>query len=210
MSDSDDCTLSESARQALQEFLAEQALANVDGQSSVEENWQLSQFWYNDQTSERLAMECLSAIESKDCGLIGCLCCPSVYDKIMEIDPKRGTYAWLFEFDRRFAAQNRQFVFYDYRSPVDLPATYKASCSVVIADPPFLSEECLLKVITTAKFLTTERIIFCTGVSMEKILTSHLKVQRCRFLPQHHRKLANEFRCYANYPTIYLDDEKEE
>uniref|UniRef100_A0A5S6QJH2 Protein-lysine N-methyltransferase n=1 Tax=Trichuris muris TaxID=70415 RepID=A0A5S6QJH2_TRIMR len=209
MSDSDDCTLSEDTRKALQEFLDEQASAGAVDRAFVEEDWQLSQFWYNDRTSELLAKECLSVAGSEDSRLIGCLCCPSVYDKIVQIDPIGGQRARLFEFDRRFATQKRQFTFYDYRNPTDLPDTYRASCAVVVADPPFLAAECLRKVVTTAKFLSVGPVIFCTGVSMEGILTSLLEVKRCRFVPEHTRKLANEFRCYANYSTVHLDAESE-
>ena len=37
------------------------------------------------------------------------------------------------------------------------------SFDVVVADPPYLSEECLQKTAQTINFLAKEKIILCTG-----------------------------------------------
>ena len=55
------------------------------------------------------------------------------------------------------------FQFYDYKEPLDLPLDLKQSFDIVIADPPFLSEECLCKTAVTVKFLAKEKILLCTG-----------------------------------------------
>ena len=61
------------------------------------------------------------------------------------------------------------FQFYDYKEPLNLPLEMKQSFDIVIADPPFLSEECLCKTAVTVKFLAKDKIILCTGKLTEKI-----------------------------------------
>jgi len=68
------------------------------------------------------------------------------------------------EFDRRFAHFGDSFVFYDYNEPVALPSDLKGSFDLVVVDPPFLSEECLRKTAQTVHYLTTKKILLCTGV----------------------------------------------
>lgn len=71
----------------------------------------------------------------------------------------------LFEFDRRFKAFGPSFQFYDYNEPETIPDEYLGAFSVVVADPPFLSEECLKKVAVTVKKIVEKngKIILCTG-----------------------------------------------
>ena len=70
----------------------------------------------------------------------------------------------LLEFDRRFEIHGNNFVFYDYKEPLALPETLqKETYDLVVADPPFLSEECLRKTAETIKFLAKGKILLCTG-----------------------------------------------
>lgn len=71
----------------------------------------------------------------------------------------------LFEYDDRFAVHGSDFIFYDYKSPLSIPRELASSFDLVIADPPFLSEECLTKTAVTIKFLMKEKIILCTGTN---------------------------------------------
>ena len=71
----------------------------------------------------------------------------------------------LLEYDQRFQIYGKNFVPYDYRQPLNLPAELvKHSFDLVIADPPFLSEECLQKTAQTINYLTQGRILLCTGI----------------------------------------------
>lgn len=70
----------------------------------------------------------------------------------------------LFEFDKRFAIYGEDFVSYDYNAPLDIPQNFGGKFDVVVADPPFLSEECLTKTAITVKFLAKHKIILCTGL----------------------------------------------
>ncbi|XP_066400904.1 EEF1A lysine methyltransferase 1 isoform X3 [Molothrus aeneus] len=151
MDDDDDIPqLSSHTLAALQEFYLEQQQRegmktsqgfNQYSIGSIEEDWQLSQFWYSDETASCLAKEAV------------------------------------------------------------LAAGKGGSFDVVIADPPYLSEECLQKTAETIKYLTKGKILLCTGAVMEEQAAKHLGVKMCKFIPKHSRNLANEFRCYVNYAS---------
>lgn len=208
MSDSEDDDipqLSSHALAALQEFYAEQkqlAIPGRDGKYNagvIEENWQLSQFWYSQDTALRLAQEAVAA--AGEGGRIACVSAPSVYQKLRELHREDIT-AYIFEYDRRFAVYGEEFVFYDYNNPLDLPGRIpEHSFDIVVVDPPYLSEECLRKTSETVRFLTRGKILLCTGAVMEEQAAQLLGVKVCKFIPEHSRNLANEFRCYVNYDS---------
>ncbi|NWX95716.1 EFMT1 methyltransferase, partial [Nothoprocta ornata] len=171
MDDDDDIPqLSSQALAALQEFYLEQEqregvkTSQGSGQysvGSIEENWQLSQFWYSEETASYLANEAIAAA-GKD-GKIACVSAPSVYQKLKE-QQGPAVSACILEYDRRFAVYGQEFVFYDYNSPLSLPASLLPhSFDIVVADPPYLSEECLEKTAETVKYLTKGKILLCTG-----------------------------------------------
>ena len=93
---------------------------------------------------------------------IACISAPTAYKKIREIKPSNCDVKCL-EYDERFKVFGEDFQFYDYKEPLDLPLDLKQSFDIVIADPPFLSEECLCKTAVTVKFLAKEKILLCTG-----------------------------------------------
>lgn len=94
---------------------------------------------------------------------IACISAPTAYKKIKQIKPITCEVICL-EFDERFNIFGTDFVFYDYREPLKLPTELKNEFDVVIADPPFLSEECLTKMALTMKYLGKEKLILCTGI----------------------------------------------
>lgn len=77
----------------------------------------------------------------------------------------------LFEYDKRFEVYGRDYIFYDYNSPLNIPGHLKNYYDLVVADPPFISEECLEKTAITIKFLAKNKIILCTG----KLLFSFIR-----------------------------------
>ena len=135
--DNEPLTLSADTFAALNEFYQEQdardreredvlrEAANQDSQSlsmdSFTEDWQLSQFWYDDATSDALARECVRA--AGEGGRVACVSCPSLFFALRRLFPgdEDKDRARLFEFDKRFAKVGQQFVFYDYKSPLDIP-----------------------------------------------------------------------------------------
>ncbi|KAL7865762.1 hypothetical protein SRHO_G00110090 [Serrasalmus rhombeus] len=219
MSDSDDDApqLSAAALAALQEFYAERmtetkqeqpALTDSYTVGSFKEDWHMSQFWYSDETAARLAEEAIQQAGKQ--GRIACVSTPSVYQKLKQLESQREDESHcvssvLFEFDRRFTAYGHEFVFYDYNNPLCLPEhILPQSFDVVIADPPYLSEECLSKVAITVKYLTKGKILLCTGAIMEEHAGKLMGLKICSYLPKHSHNLANEFRCYVNYDSSLL------
>lgn len=80
-----------------------------------------------------------------------------------------GSILKLLEFDRRFESFGEDFLFYDYNDPLNLPAEWEHYFDVVVADPPFLSEECLTKTSQSIKYLTKNKIILCVGKYLFRI-----------------------------------------
>ncbi|XP_018427516.1 PREDICTED: protein-lysine N-methyltransferase N6AMT2 [Nanorana parkeri] len=208
--DDDVSQLSVHTLAALQEFYAEQEQReslkvgpeyDQFSVGAVEEDWQLSQFWYDNETALCLAKEALEA--SGENGRIACVSAPSIYQKLKGL--AGDVSICLLEYDRRFSVYGDDFIFYDYNNPLDLPDRLQPrSCDIVLADPPFLSEECLSKTADTIRYLTKGKILLCTGAVMEDLVMKILGLKVCHFIPKHTRSLANEFRCYSNY-EIGLD-----
>lgn len=97
---------------------------------------------------------------------VACVSAPSVYRELRELRGGRVSTC-VFEYDRRFAVYGPDFVFYDYARPLDLPGhVVPHSFDIVVADPPYLSEECLQKTSETIKYLTRGKILLCTGGSL--------------------------------------------
>ncbi|XP_062258546.1 EEF1A lysine methyltransferase 1 isoform X2 [Platichthys flesus] len=214
MSDSDEDAppaLSADSLAALQEFYNEsrtdciKCLSEQFSVGEVEEDWRMSQFWYTEETATQLAEEVVR--EAGEGGRVVCVSAPSVYQKLKQgvVDGSERLSAVVLEYDRRFATYGDDFIFYDYKQPLSLPPSLAPqSFDVVLADPPYLSEECLSKVAQTIKYLSKGKVLLCTGAMMENLAKELLGVKKCSFLPQHNRNLSNEFRCFVNYPSLLL------
>ncbi|XP_056145303.1 EEF1A lysine methyltransferase 1 [Lampris incognitus] len=215
MNDSDDDApvLSAATLAALQEFYEETRNCQQHNATSsdrfavgaVEEDWRMSQFWYSDDTATRLAEEVIR--EAGEGGRIACLSAPSVYQKLKQgaVEGSDHVSTVVLEYDRRFARYGQEFIYYDYKEPLVLPdGVAPQSFDIVLADPPYLSEECLGKVAETIKYLTKGKVLLCTGAIMEKHAKDLLDLKMCNFLPQHNKSLGNDFRCFVNYPSLLL------
>lgn len=96
---------------------------------------------------------------------IACISCPTLYSKLLQYghtwDHDR---AVLLEYDERFFMFGDDYIYYDYKDPLKIPdSIQRLSFDLVVADPPFLSEECLTKVAQTIKLLNSPKILLCTG-----------------------------------------------
>ncbi|XP_064073965.1 EEF1A lysine methyltransferase 1 [Vanessa tameamea] len=207
MEDDDVPTLSSETFAALQEFYAEQRkrqeiLENLESKQQLteniifEENWQLSQFWYNESTVQALVKvvdKCLQDSEK-----VALISCPTLFVPVKRQLENRARVN-LLEYDRRFEVHGIDFIFYDYNEPMKLPSDLGHSFDLVVADPPFLSEECITKTSETIKHLAKDKVIVCTGAIMKDHVEKLLNLKQCTFQPQHRNNLANEFSCYANF-----------
>ncbi|VDN02489.1 unnamed protein product [Thelazia callipaeda] len=203
--DDDTPQLSAEAMHALAEFYLEM---DMSSEANVEENWQLSQFWYSEETASKLSQECTTCIGYE--GRIACISCPTLLDHLLKYDciASGRVKVTLFEYDTRFATKfPEEFVFYDYRKPLEIPEFYHNAFDLIIIDPPFLSDECLIKIAQTVQFLsrfTGTKILVCTGLVMADLVKKLFNAHKCEFRPSHKHNLANEFVCYANYDVAVL------
>ncbi|XP_075488547.1 uncharacterized protein LOC142527584 [Primulina tabacum] len=205
--------LSSQALEALKEFLSEQNREIKSGDDAAEEvalvaeNWRLSQFWYDRSTAETIASEVLTICRNLRSPSVACIACPTLYAYLKKIDPQ--VPAQLLEYDQRFEQYGDEFTFYDYNQPEDLPLLLRHTFPIVVADPPYLSKECLEKVTETIKFLLRPNesyILLLTGEVQRDRSAELLGLRPCGFRPQHSSKLGNEFRLFTNYdPGTRLD-----
>ncbi|KAH7839333.1 hypothetical protein Vadar_002774 [Vaccinium darrowii] len=143
------------------------------------EDWRLSQFWYDQDTAETVANEVLSLCGSVECASVACIACPTLYAYLKKIDPS--VSAQLLEYDKRFEQYGSEFTFYDYNQPEELPSSMKNAYQIVVADPPYLSKECLEKVARTISFLmrpAKSYLLLLTG-EVQKDRAAELLVDRC-------------------------------
>ncbi|KAK6244009.1 hypothetical protein QUC31_010418 [Theobroma cacao] len=212
--DDDPPALSSHALAALQEFLKEQSQSLADhetvetegggtGSESevalVTEDWRLSQFWYDPETARTVAQEVLSLCSDSNYK-VACIACPTLYAYLKNMDPNISVQ--LLEYDKRFEQYGSDFTFYDYNQPEDLPLELKHTYQVVVADPPYLSKECLEKVTQTITFLVQPQksyLLLLTGEVQRDRAAELLGLYPCNFRPQHSSKLGNEFRLFTNY-----------
>ncbi|ROW01825.1 hypothetical protein VPNG_07832 [Cytospora leucostoma] len=170
------------------------------------EDWNESQFWYSDETATLLAKQLLNGATSET--KIAVVSAPSVFIALKNIlasypaDAPRPALT-LLEHDNRFAVFH-EFVFYDFKQPIKLPAALQGSIDRIICDPPFLSEDCQTKAALTVRWMSKSkdsRLIVCTGERMETLVTKLYQsfgLKTTDYEPVHARGLSNEFFCYAN------------
>ncbi|KAF2864248.1 hypothetical protein K470DRAFT_209152 [Piedraia hortae CBS 480.64] len=169
------------------------------------EDWNISQFWYSEQTSDVLAQALVEGLHPN--AKIAVISAPSAYVALKNTIQSTSIEVKLLEYDPRFAVFGKEFVQYDYNHPLRLPAELKRAFDCVIIDPPFLSDDCQTKMALTVRFLVKQwskdtKLVACTGERMSALvqrLYSAVGIKVTSFEPEHGRGLSNEFRCYANF-----------
>lgn len=78
---------------------------------------------------------------------------------------------------------------------------YVETFDLIIADPPFLSEECIEKMGIVVRKISKPscKTILCSGYVVHDWAKRYLNLEICKFEPQHERNLGNEFSSYANF-----------
>jgi hypothetical protein len=113
-----------------------------------------------------LGQEVLRAVEASGvAGPIACLACPSTFAAMQALGTTRTLY--LFEYDRRFGAKSPNFVYYDFKSPAEVPGHLVGQCAAVVLDPPYLNADTLRAFASTVFLLAKDParspIVLCTG-----------------------------------------------
>lgn len=171
---------------------------------------QLSQFWYDDETKQTLSTLCRRIIETEKWDLkttkIGLLSCPSAFAGVKAL----GAETYIFEYDQRFSNYGDSFVFYDYNEAFNdgVLDEYKGFFDIIIADPPFLSEECIEKMGRIVRKFAKEhcKVVLCSGVVVREWSKRHMNLDMCKYEPKHQRNLGNQFASYANFDLDKLLD----
>ncbi|XP_017857279.1 PREDICTED: protein-lysine N-methyltransferase CG9154 [Drosophila arizonae] len=209
--DNDDITLPADTLAILNEFLAErtqreheeeQRMINKTGKDAhFEEDWQLSQFWYSEKTKQAIGAAVAKIVQEHNTPdfRIALLSCPSLYATVKDVHEQVN----IFEYDQRFAAYGTDFVHYDFNEvSADYLVEYHKCYDLIIADPPFLSEDCMTKmsrIILSLQRNRASKVVFCSGEVVEPWLLACLPLHKCEFRPEHERNLGNEFVSYANF-----------
>lgn len=133
---------------------------------------------------------------------IGLLSCPSLYKSIRNVHPNG--VVRLFEYDTRFEVFNEDFQHYDYKEAAidtNYLKQYENYFDIIIADPPFLSEECIqaVSILVNRMRKSNSDIILCSGDTIADWAKVYIGLDKYAYRPQHERNLANEFRSYANF-----------
>ncbi|CEG38745.1 n-adenine-specific dna methyltransferase 2 [Plasmopara halstedii] len=183
--------------------------------TSVTENFRLSQFWYDDQTGRALAQEAIDQSKAKRIAFVSA---PAAYRDFLKIQnesdsPIISDNVFLFEYDRRFDAKyNGHFVFYDYNDPTNLPDKFHHFFDYILMDPPYLTVSCMSKYAETMRWLANdvisgpgckEKILspctFITARMLRKQIYTELGFTPSGFVPTFESKLSNPFLTYTNY-----------
>ncbi|KAJ2535858.1 Protein-lysine N-methyltransferase efm5 [Coemansia sp. RSA 1933] len=216
--DSDSLTLPADTLAALQSFLQEkkemdeqfaQLQENADEMFQerkkitmdyFQEDWQLSQFWYDDATADFIASRALE--NTNDGDYVAFISSPTAYAAFNKLAADRPN-SFVFEYDKRFDVFKDRFVFYDFNKPLDFEraAEFKGKFRFIVADPPFLNNDCLTQTMETAKFLAAPdaKFLISTGAVMENLANELIGARITTFYPAHRGGLSNEFYCYATF-----------
>ncbi len=71
----------------------------------------------------------------------------------------------LFEYDKRFEIYGTDFIFYDYKDPLNFKEELSSHFDLIVADPPYLASECQIKTGMTIRKIGKQdlKLIVCTG-----------------------------------------------
>jgi hypothetical protein len=190
------------------------------------ENYGMSQFWWDDISSEVLGEEALkmSLPPSDDATggstspsppRIALLSAPSVWFALQRIKAKTSASSatmataaaasevQLLEFDQRFGeAAGSSFTYYDYTRPQDIPKELHHTFDYVFSGPPYVSEECIDQYLTAydllAKGPDTPRALVI-GASLEDVLSARGFVMDDDLALGYRSKFCTPMRIYRKY-----------
>lgn len=157
--------LSESTLAALRQFVTEKEIEEVPESaeemiSLPKENLGMSQFWWDDASSDQLAKEAIdAAIQTTGKARIVILSAPSVWFAMQRIQRPEGLEldVRLFEYDRRFEqTAGESFVYFNFNDLDTVPSELHGTCDFVISGPPYVSTDCVDKYVRAFELLARD------------------------------------------------------
>ena len=188
---------------ALMEFNEEKnIISKEDDYEKIEEDWELSQFWYTKETADNIIKLIANYAEKNKKVNIALLCTPSLYRAYLRNkNQMENLNVALFEFDERFSIFKDAFNFYDLNKPLDIDKIHNKKYDIIVADPPFLNEETIHKVSETMRLISNENgiKIFITGIQVEdSIIKEFPELKLTNIKIEHDKKrLQNPFGFYC-------------
>ena len=188
---------------ALMEFYEEKNInIKEDNYDKIDEDWELSQFWYTKETADNIIKLIANYGEKNKKVNIALLCTPSLYRAYLRNkNQMENLNVALFEFDERFSIFKDAFNFYDLNKPLDIDKIHNKKYDIIVADPPFLNEETIHKVSETMRLISNENgiKIFITGIQVEdSIIKEFPELKLTNIKIEHDKKrLQNPFGFYC-------------
>ena len=157
---------------ALMEFYDEKNKTKIeeDGFEKIDEDWELSQFWYTKETADKIILLIGNYAKKHKKENIALLCAPSLYRAFLRNKDKLENLNFaLFEFDKRFSIFGEDFNFYDLNKPLEIDSKHHKKYDIIVADPPFLNKETIEKVSESMKLISNNESlkIFITGLQVQ-------------------------------------------
>jgi len=132
---------------ALMEFYEEKNInTKEDNCDKIDEDWELSQFWYTNETADNIMKLIANYAQKNKKVNIALLCTPSLYRAYLRNkNQMENLNIALFEFDKRFSIFGDAFNFYDLNKPLDIDNIHHKKYDIIVADPPFLMRKQYIK-----------------------------------------------------------------
>jgi len=170
-----------------------------------DENPNLNQYWFSEQTRETLCNAVRDSISLKGGSnvRVAFLSTPSLYFTLSDEERKQCT---LLDYDTTLSSQNcKSYVFYDFNYPTSIDANLRGLFDVIVIDPPFISQSVWKSYATTVTLLAKEGAhIICTTVAENEALMERLFMcQKNKFQPSI-PNLTYQYNTYANFECSAL------
>src|SRR6056300_355147 len=165
-----------------------------------DENPNLNQYWFSEQTRETLCNAVRDSISLKGGSnvRVAFLSTPSLYFTLSDEERKQCT---LLDYDTTLSSQNcKSYVFYDFNYPTSIDANLRGLFDVIVIDPPFISQSVWKSYAITVTLLAKEGAhIICTTVAENEALMERLFMcQKNKFQPSI-PNLTYQYNTYANF-----------
>ena len=170
-----------------------------------DENPNLNQYWFSEDTRETLCNAVRESISLKGGSTtrVAFLSTPSLYFTLSDEERKQCT---LLDYDTTLSSQNcDSYVFYDFNYPTSIDANLRGLFDVIVIDPPFISQSVWESYAITVSLLAKEGAhIICTTVAENEALMKRLfNCHKTNFAPSV-PNLTYQYNTYANFESSAL------